>query len=112
MAMYIVLANLADQGIRNVKDTAKRAGTGKELAKKLRASLKDIFWTVGQYIVVAIVEAPYNKVITSFGLDWTKLGNLRAQTLPAFSSADMSAILGKGRIARRPHMHQTDRYII
>jgi uncharacterized protein with GYD domain len=95
MSTYVVLANFTDQGIRNVKDTTARADTGKELAKKLGATLKEIYWTIGQYDVFAIVEAPDEETITSFGLSWAKLGNLRTQTMRAFSSAEMRTILGK-----------------
>ena len=34
MAMYIVLLNFTDQGIRNLKDTTKRADATREMAKK------------------------------------------------------------------------------
>ena len=34
MAIYIVLVNFTDQGIRNVKETTKRADATREMAKK------------------------------------------------------------------------------
>jgi uncharacterized protein with GYD domain len=34
MATYILLVNFTDQGIRNAKDSPKRADTFKEMAKK------------------------------------------------------------------------------
>ena len=95
MATYIVLANLTDQGIRNVKDTTKRADAFKELAKALGATVKDVYWTLGQYDIAAIVDAPDDSVVTALGLTLGKSGNVRTQTLRAFSQADMGAILGK-----------------
>jgi uncharacterized protein with GYD domain len=41
------------------------------------------------------VEAPDDTVITALGLTLAQAGNIRTQTLRAFSSADMGAILGK-----------------
>jgi uncharacterized protein with GYD domain len=95
MATYIVLANFTDQGVKNVKDTTKRADAFKELAKSKGASVKDIYWTLGRYDIVATVEAPDDTVITALGLTLAQAGNIRTQTLRAFSSADMGAILGK-----------------
>jgi len=95
MPTYIMLANFTDQGIRNVKDSPKRADVFKNSAKKAGATVKEVFWTLGQYDVVAIVEAPDDVSMTAVGLGTGKLGNVRTQTLRAFSAADMKNILGK-----------------
>lgn len=94
MATYIVLANFTDQGIRNVKDTTKRADAFKELAKANGATVKDIYWALGQYDIVAIIEAADDMAVTALGLTLGKSGNVRTQTLRAFSQADMGTILG------------------
>ena len=95
MATYIVLANFTEQGIRNVKDSPQRADAFKDMAKKSGATVKDVFWTLGQYDAVAIVEAPDDVSATALGLSVAKLGNVRTQTLRAFSAAEMKNILGK-----------------
>jgi uncharacterized protein with GYD domain len=95
MATFIVLANFTEQGIRNVKDSPQRADAFKDMAKKSGATVKDVFWTLGQYDAVAIVEAPDDVSATALGLSVAKLGNVRTQTLRAFSAADMKNILGK-----------------
>jgi len=65
------------------------------MAKKSGATVKDVFWTLGQYDAVAIVEAPDDVSATALGLSVAKLGNVRTQTLRAFSAAEMKNILGK-----------------
>ena len=95
MAMYIVLLNYTDQGIRNVKDTTKRAKAFRETAKKLGVTVKDICWTLGQYDAVASLEAPDAATVTALNLSLAALGNVRTQTLPAFSTEEMSGVLGK-----------------
>ena len=95
MPTYVMLANFTDQGIRNIKDSPKRADAFKNAAKKAGATVKDVFWTLGQYDIVAIVEAPDDVSMTAIGLGTGKLGNVRTQTLRAFSAADMKDILGK-----------------
>ena len=47
MAMYVVLANFTDQGVKNVKDSTKRADAFKELAKSSGATVKDDDSTIG-----------------------------------------------------------------
>jgi uncharacterized protein with GYD domain len=51
-----MLANFTDQGIRNVKDSVKRADASKELAKSAGVAVKELCWTLGQYDIVAIAE--------------------------------------------------------
>jgi uncharacterized protein with GYD domain len=95
MALYIVLANFTAQGIRNIKDSAKRAEAFKEMAKKCGVTVKDTFWTLGQYDIVAILDAPDDISITALGLSAGALGNVRTQTLRAFTQADITSVLGK-----------------
>jgi uncharacterized protein with GYD domain len=95
MATYIVLSSFTDQGVRNVKDTTKRADAVRELAKKFGATAKEIFWTLGRYDVVAIFEAPDDASMTALGLALGAAGNVRTQTLRAFSREEMNGVLAK-----------------
>ena len=93
MATYIVLGNFTDQGIRNVRDTGKRAEAFSDLAQKAGATVKDVYWTIGQYDIAAIIEAPDDAVLTTLMLTIGTLGNVRTQTLRAFTASEMAAIL-------------------
>jgi uncharacterized protein with GYD domain len=95
MATYIVLANFTEQGIRNVKDTTKRADAFKEMAKSSGVTVKDLYWTLGHFDIVATVEAADDMMVTALGLTLGKSGNVRTQTLRAFSPAEMASILSK-----------------
>jgi uncharacterized protein with GYD domain len=95
MAIYIMLASFTDQGIRKVSDSPKRTDAFKEMAKKCGATVRDAFWTLGEYDMVAIVEAPDDISMTALGLSSGALGNVRTQTLRAFTQADMKTIVGK-----------------
>jgi uncharacterized protein with GYD domain len=90
-----VLAKFTDQGIRNVKESPKRADAFKQLAKAFGVTVKDFFWTQGRYDVVTIVEAPDEDSAMSLSLSLSALGNVRTESLRAFSSADMTTIVGK-----------------
>jgi len=57
--------------------------------------MKESYWTLGAYDVVAVFDAPDDETMTAFSLSVAKLGNVKTQTLRAFSSKDMTTILGK-----------------
>ena len=95
MATYIVLTSFTDQGIRNVKDTAKRADAVKDLAKKFGVTAKEFYWTLGSYDVVAIFEAPDDASMTALGMAIGSGGNVRTQTMRAFSRQEINGVLAK-----------------
>jgi uncharacterized protein with GYD domain len=95
MATYVMLAHFTDQGVKTVKDSPKRRDAFKEMAKKHGATVREVFWTLGQYDLVALVDAPDDVTMTALGLSLGALGNVRTQTLRAFSDAEMTAIIGK-----------------
>jgi len=95
MATYIALMKFTDQGIRNVKDTTKRAAAVKKAAKKFGASMTQLYWTLGQYDLVSIIETKNDESATAFALFIGSAGNIRTQILRAFSTDEMDGILGK-----------------
>jgi uncharacterized protein with GYD domain len=95
MATYIVLSSFTDQGVRNVKDTTKRADAVRETAKKMGVTMKDIYWTVGKYDVVVTFDAPDDAAMTALSLAISSGGNVRTQTMRAFSRDEVAGILAK-----------------
>jgi len=95
MATYIVLGNFTEQGIRNIKDTVKRADMVKEAAQKAGLTMKDILWTLGSIDMVVTFEAPDDAAMTAFSLAVAAAGNVRTQTLRAFNRNEVAAILAK-----------------
>ena len=95
MVAYVVLANFTDQGIRNVKDSPKRADAFKEMAKTFGVTVKELVWTQGRYDIVTVLEAPDEQAAMSLSLSLSALGNVRTETLRAFSAADLTKIVGK-----------------
>lgn len=95
MATYVALCNFTDQGIRSVKDTAKRTDAVREAASRFGAKMTHIYWTLGKYDLVTLIEAPDDAAAAAFGLAISSAGNIRLQTLRAFSQDEMGPILGK-----------------
>ena len=95
MGTYVVLATFTDQGIKTAKDSPKRAEAFKQMAKTFGVTVKDIFWTQGRYDIVAITDAPDELTATALNLSLGSLGNIRTESLRAFSAEDMTKIVAK-----------------
>lgn len=94
MATYISLVNFTDQGMRNVKDTIDRLAAFKAMAEKLGVSVQGAHYTVGQYDIVLILEGS-DEAVTTAQLKVGSLGNVRTQSMRAFSPQEMKAMLDK-----------------
>jgi uncharacterized protein with GYD domain len=95
MATYITIGSFTDQGIRGVRDTTKRAAAVKEAAKKAGVTMKEIYWTMGQFDIIGIFEAPDDASMSAVSLAIGAAGNIRGQTLRAYPREEMDAILRK-----------------
>jgi uncharacterized protein with GYD domain len=93
MSHYILLLNWTDQGIRNVKDTIKRAEAFKSYLEKRGGKLVGVFYTFGQYDLVLIVELPNDDVTLEVLLGTGALGNVRTTTLKAFNLEETQKII-------------------
>jgi uncharacterized protein with GYD domain len=91
---YIMLLRWTEQGIRNFKDTTRRADAAKREAERIDGKLT-IYWTFGDYDAVCILEAPNDEAAMEFGLKVGSLGNVRTTTLRAFTEEEIAKIISK-----------------
>ena|SRR5437016_5310901 len=97
MATFIALFNFTEQGVRAVKDTAKRADAAGKAMKKMGASLREVYWTLGAYDGVLIFDAPDEETATAVLMSIGRLGNVRSHTLRAFGREEIGGILAKAK---------------
>ena len=95
MSTYIALVTFTDQGVRYIRQTTERSKGLVNAAANLGIKIKDIYWTMGAYDAVFTAEAPDDETMTAFAASMGALGNIRTQTLRAFSADEMKKILGK-----------------
>jgi uncharacterized protein with GYD domain len=95
MATYISLVQFTDKGIRAAKETTQRVAEWAAKVQSKGVSIKQMYWTLGQYDQVCVFEAPDDETAASVLLSADVLGNIRTQTLRAFTSAEMEKILAK-----------------
>jgi len=93
---FIILMKFTDQGIRNVKETVERAKSFVEAAEsKFGVKIKELYWTLGEYDLVGISDAPDEETATALALSLGALGNVRTLVMRAFTAEEMSGILAK-----------------
>ncbi len=94
MATFVVLLNFTDQGIRNVKDSPERLNAFRAMAEQMGVSIKSVYYTVGNYDIVTVVEGP-DEAVTAALLKVGSLGSVRSQTLRGFSPDEMKQMISK-----------------
>jgi uncharacterized protein with GYD domain len=95
MPSYVTLINWTEQGVRNYKDSISRYVAVASAAEGLGVRFTDIFWTIGPYDVVAVVEAPDDESLAAVLLTAAAQGNIRTTTMRAFRGDEMRDVIGK-----------------
>jgi len=93
MPTYISLLRYTHQGIMDAKNGPARLDAAKEGFRRAGAELKGFYLTMGQYDGVAILEAPDDVTAARLALGIATQGNLRLETLRAFSEAEYRKIV-------------------
>ena len=95
MPTYIILGHFTDQGIHGIKDSPKREVAFRKLCEKVGAKVKEAYRTMGRYDVAAIVDAPDDVTMNAVAYSLGSLGNVRTETLRAFTRQETDAALAK-----------------
>jgi uncharacterized protein with GYD domain len=82
-----------DQGIKNYRDSVRRAEDYRGLVEKNGGQVRQLVWTLGEYDVVAVTEFPDDETATAVALQTGALGNIRTTTMKAFDAEQMNAII-------------------
>lgn len=93
MPTYVLLYKFTSEGIKTVRESVKRAGRIRQANARVGFTVRDVFWTQGQYDMVAIVDAPSEETMMGAMLNVVSAGNVQATTMRAFDAVEMSRIL-------------------
>ena len=94
MPTYISLYNWTDQGIRTVKESPNRIRQSEGQLQQLGVKLVGMYLTMGDYDLVAVVEAPDDQAVARAQLSLGMAGNVRSKTLKAFTREEFEQIVG------------------
>jgi uncharacterized protein with GYD domain len=82
------------QGISAIKNAPARVDAAKEAYRKAGGELKAIYLTLGQYDLVVIADMPNDEAVARMALALGSQGNIRSETMRAFSETDFRKIVG------------------
>jgi len=94
MPKYISLVSFTQEGLKNVKDTRKRAKEFADRAKQQGVDIKETYWTVGRYDIIHLFEAPDDAAAATISIALSSFGNVRSETMRAFDAKEIANILG------------------
>jgi uncharacterized protein with GYD domain len=92
MPTYISLIRYTEQGVKTFSELAQRLEETKSAGESVGAKLVGYYLTMGQYDAVAISEAPDDATIAKLALAASARGNVRTETLRAFTEEEARKI--------------------
>ncbi len=95
MPAYVVLYTFTDQGRKDAKGTVTRAREARAQNEQRGFKVQGLYWTQGQYDLVAIVEAPDEQAMMAGLFNIAGAGNARSETLRAFTEQEMEQVISK-----------------
>lgn len=95
MPTYVSLYNWTEQGIKNFKDSTKRASDFTKMVEGSGGKVRDLLWTVGDYDLVSVIDFPDDESAVASLLRLGSAGNIRTRTLRAFDAQQMEGIIAK-----------------
>jgi uncharacterized protein with GYD domain len=93
MATFISLVRYTEQGIRNVKESPTRLDATKKAFQAAGGEIKQFFLVMGKYDIVIVSEAPDDETAAKVSLALGSLGNVRTETLRAFTEPEFRKII-------------------
>jgi uncharacterized protein with GYD domain len=95
MPTYVTLVKWTEQGAKGARDTVKRAREFRSDVERRGGKVQSLHWTQGEYDIVTVVEFPDEQTAMAQLLAIGSLGNIRTETLRAFSESEMETIIRK-----------------
>ena len=94
MPTYIVLVRFTQKGMENIMDSPKRLEAARILSESLGGEITAAYYTMGQYDMVVIMEAPSNEAAMEGLLKTGSLGHVNTETLVAIPAEKGIEIMG------------------
>ena len=92
---YVSLLNWTEQGIKNFKDSTKRANDFTKMVEGSGGKVRELLWTVGEYDLVSVIDFPDDESAVASLLRLGSAGSIRTKTLRAFDAKQMEGIVAK-----------------
>ena len=93
MPTYISLVRWTQKGIENIKASPRRLDAAKKAFQAAGGELKEFYLVTGQYDMVVVAEFPDDETQAKVILATGSLGNVRTETLRAFTEDEYRKII-------------------
>jgi len=93
METYIILGNFTQQGVEAIKDTPQRIEAARQATEAAGGKFVGWYLTMGKYDFVVVVEGTDAKTAAALLLATGMQGNVRTETLRAFTEDEFKGIL-------------------
>ncbi len=94
MPTYVSLVKFTHQGLTTMKDRGvQRADLVKKNARSLGGKLKEAYYCLGDYDVIAVWEFPNNQAAMKAALLNASMGHIEIKTMPAVKRDEWKKIV-------------------
>ena len=95
MPTYIILVNLTQEGIKNIKESPNRLDAAKKAFQAFGGELKEFYLVMGQYDMVVVSEGPDDETAAKLALAIGSQGAISTETLRAFTEDEYRKIFAE-----------------
>jgi uncharacterized protein with GYD domain len=92
MQKYILLGNFTEEGLRKLEKFPNRDKAARNLIEKAGGTLQ-IYYTIGEYDFVAIVDMPDEKSMLKLLIRMGKIGDVKTKTLKAWGESEFHDVI-------------------
>ncbi len=95
MPSYVILLNWTGQGAKDDRGTLERSQAFAAAIESLGGKVREHLYTLGDYDAVMVTEFPGDDTAAAAVLQLGSLGNVRTQTMRAFTEQETAAIFAR-----------------
>jgi uncharacterized protein with GYD domain len=89
MPLFIVLGKLTDKAIEKMKEARERDEKAKQIIQSAGGSLISLYYTIGRYDFVAIVDLPSAEILAGVIIQVSQWGTVSTETMTALLPEQM-----------------------
>jgi uncharacterized protein with GYD domain len=93
MPTYISLIQYTQQGMQKIKESPARLDHARKGYEAAGGKIKDFFLVMGKYDLVIVAEMPNDEAVAKLSLTLGSAGNIRTQTMRAFTESEYRKLI-------------------
>jgi uncharacterized protein with GYD domain len=91
--IFVCYLNFTEQGVKAIKDVAKRHEASKALVQKLGGRVVCAYVTTGQYDAISVVDMPNGEAMVKYSATLGSRGFVRTTTVRGFAPEEFGKIV-------------------